>query len=194
MARGEPRPGRPPGPPQASPRTTPGQRAGGADAAGVSGHDDGGVGDREAAELGRGGGPVGPGPQLLARDGQPRRDSSRRPGVGGGGRQRRLPVHRAFHSQGEELARDGRGVLHLESAEEVVIVHGDFEDAGHPRGLTTVLGALAAKYDRPEDRQYLPSENEEFDVVHRLRPRRALLWQLSDYDASQARWDAPPGS
>lgn len=94
----------------------------------------------------------------------------------------------------KNLARDGRGVLHLESAEEVVIVHGDFEDAGHPRGLTTVLGALAAKYDRPEDRQYLPSENEEFDVVHRLRPRRALLWQLSDYDASQARWDAPPGS
>jgi hypothetical protein len=88
------------------------------------------------------------------------------------------------------LARDGRAVIHLESAEDVVIVHGTLEDEGHPRGLPSVVEALDAKYPRPEDGPYLPSHNDEFDVVYRLRPARALLWDLADYEASQWRWTA----
>lgn len=88
------------------------------------------------------------------------------------------------------LSRDGRAVIHLESAEEVVIVHGILEDQGHPRDRPAVVEALDAKYDRPGDGPYLPSHNDEFDVVYRLLPARALLWDLADYEGSQWRWQA----
>jgi hypothetical protein len=71
------------------------------------------------------------------------------------------------------LARDGRVVVHLESSE--------------------VVEALDDKYDRPDERQYLPSADGSFDVLYRLRPRKALTWCLSDYEHTQGRWSAPPG-
>ena len=86
------------------------------------------------------------------------------------------------------LARDRRAVVHLESAEDVVIVHGLLEDQGTPRDRPDVVRALEAKYHRPEDQRYLPSHNDEFDVVYRLRPVKALLWDLADYEGSQRRW------
>jgi hypothetical protein len=88
------------------------------------------------------------------------------------------------------VARDGRVVIHLESAEDVVIVHGSLDDVGHPRDFPEVVEALDSKYPRPGDRQYLPSHNEEFDVVYRLRPTKALSWDLADYEGSQRRWTA----
>jgi hypothetical protein len=47
---------------------------------------------------------------------------------------------------------------------------------------------LAAKYTRPQDQQYLPDHDPDFDVVWAIRPRSAMAWQLDDYDASQRRW------
>jgi hypothetical protein len=91
------------------------------------------------------------------------------------------------------LARDGRVVVHLESSEEVTIVHGHLDDIGRPADTPEVVEALDDKYDRPDERQYLPSADGSFDVLYRLRPRKALTWCLSDYEHTQGRWSAPPG-
>jgi nitroimidazol reductase NimA-like FMN-containing flavoprotein (pyridoxamine 5'-phosphate oxidase superfamily) len=86
------------------------------------------------------------------------------------------------------IAANPQVVVHLESAEDVVIVHGRLEDVGVPQQHPDVLLALGAKYSSPEDAQYLPSADPDFDVLWRLLPDRAMLWRLDDYDASQARW------
>ena len=88
------------------------------------------------------------------------------------------------------LALDGRAVIHLESAEEVVIVHGHFDDIGPPGDTPEVVEALSSKYDAAEDARYLPSHDESFDVLYLLRPEKALLWSLSNYDHTQQRWAA----
>jgi hypothetical protein len=51
-----------------------------------------------------------------------------------------------------------------------------------------VVAALAAKYTRPEDQQYRPDHDPDFDVVYALRPQSAMAWRLDDYAASQRRW------
>jgi Pyridoxamine 5'-phosphate oxidase len=89
------------------------------------------------------------------------------------------------------LAADPRVIIHLESAEDVLIVRGVAEDLGTPAMVPTVVAALAAKYTRPEDQQYLPDRDPDFDVVYALRPQSALAWRLDDYAASQRRWSAP---
>jgi hypothetical protein len=86
------------------------------------------------------------------------------------------------------IAADPRSVVHLESGEDVLIVHGLLDDLGLPAGVPSVVSALAAKYTRPEDQQYLPSNDPDFDVVYALRPRSAMAWRLEDYTASQRRW------
>jgi nitroimidazol reductase NimA-like FMN-containing flavoprotein (pyridoxamine 5'-phosphate oxidase superfamily) len=86
------------------------------------------------------------------------------------------------------LAIDPRVVIHLESGEDVLIVRGVAEELGAPADVPAVVAALAAKYTRPEDRQYLPDADPAFDVVYALRPRSALAWRLDDYAASQRRW------
>jgi len=72
------------------------------------------------------------------------------------------------------LAADPRVVIHLESGEDVLIVHGVAEDLGPPGQVPAVVAALSAKYDRPEDRPYLPEADPDFDVVYALRPRSAM--------------------
>lgn len=78
--------------------------------------------------------------------------------------------------------------VHLESAEDVLIVHGLADDLGPPAGVPHVVAALAAKYTRPADRQYLPDGDPDFDVVYAIRPTTAVAWQLADYAGSQRRW------
>jgi PPOX class probable F420-dependent enzyme len=86
------------------------------------------------------------------------------------------------------LAIDPRVVIHLESGEDVLIVHGAAEDLGTPAEVPSVVAALAEKYTRPEDRQYLPDADPAFDVVYAVRPRLAIAWRLDDYADSQRRW------
>lgn len=86
------------------------------------------------------------------------------------------------------LARDDRSVIHLESADDVVIIHGRAEDRGEPQLSGDVMAALDAKYVQPGDADYLPSKDESYDVLFRFRPQKALLWQLADFEASQGRW------
>lgn len=89
-----------------------------------------------------------------------------------------------------DIATNPRVAVHLESAEDVVIVHGVLEDLGRPQEHAPVMTALQQKYPDPADAQYLPPFDDDFDVLWRLAARRALLWRLDDYDASQARWRA----
>ena len=86
------------------------------------------------------------------------------------------------------LTADPRLVVHLESAEDVLIVHGTAEDLGHPAHVPEVVAALSEKYASPADRQYLPDADPDFDVVYAVRPESAMLWRLTDYEASQRRW------
>lgn len=88
------------------------------------------------------------------------------------------------------LAANPRVALHLGDATDVVIVHGHLEDVGHPRNHDDALAAFATKYARPEDQDFLASNNPDFDVLYLLRPTRAHMWLLADYDASQTRWVA----
>jgi Pyridoxamine 5'-phosphate oxidase len=88
------------------------------------------------------------------------------------------------------LAADPRVVIHLESAEDVLIVRGTAEDLGPPAQVPAVVGALSAKYTRPEDLPYLPEADPGFDVVYAIRPQSAMAWRMSDYFATQRRWKA----
>jgi hypothetical protein len=86
------------------------------------------------------------------------------------------------------IATDPRVVVHLESAEDVLIVHGAAVDLGHPKAVPSVVAALAEKYCQPGDAAYLPTGDASFDVVYAVRPTAALTWRLADFAASQRRW------
>jgi hypothetical protein len=88
------------------------------------------------------------------------------------------------------LASDPRVVVHLESAEDVLIVRGIAEDLGTPAEVPSVVEALAAKYADPLDRRYLPDADPDFDVIWSIRPSAAMRWRLDDYEGSQRRWTA----
>ena len=88
------------------------------------------------------------------------------------------------------IAADPRVVVHLESGEDVLIVRGVAEDLGAPALVPSVIAALAVKYARPQDQQYLPGADPSFDVVYAIRPRSAMAWRLDDYAASQRRWSS----
>ena len=88
------------------------------------------------------------------------------------------------------LARDPRVTIHLESAEHVVIVDGTFELLGPPSDHPAVVRKLDQKYPDPDDAVYLPSNDPSVDVLYRLVPRQARLWDLSDFESSQRRWHA----
>jgi PPOX class probable F420-dependent enzyme len=91
-------------------------------------------------------------------------------------------------AKARNLAADPRVVVHLESAESVVIVRGIAEDQGTPAEVPDVVEALSAKYTAEDDRQYLPAADPDFDVVYAIRPRSAMMWRLADYEESQRRW------
>ncbi len=90
-----------------------------------------------------------------------------------------------------QVAQDPRVVVHLESAEEVLIVEGRLVDLGHPLSHPEVLGAFEAKYDGPGEADYLPGPTSPYDVLYRLEPTRVMSWDLADFDGSQRRWGRP---
>jgi hypothetical protein len=92
------------------------------------------------------------------------------------------------------IVNDPRAVVHLESAAEVVIVHGRLVDLGHPMQHPRVIQAFAEKYDEPDEVPFLPSSDPVFDVLYAFAPDRALLWSLPDTEASTRRWTVSTGS
>ena len=93
-------------------------------------------------------------------------------------------------AKARNLAANPRVVVHLGSGEDVLIVHGTVTDMGGPADVPRVVAALSAKYTWPEDQQFLPASDPDFDVVWAVQPRSALAWRLVDYDGSQRRWTA----
>lgn len=78
--------------------------------------------------------------------------------------------------KGRNLDRDPRVVVHLESGDEAVILHGEVE--GH-EVEDPILDAYEAKYD------YRPPSK----ILLRLRPRLALAWLETDYPKTATRFD-----
>ena len=76
------------------------------------------------------------------------------------------------------LARDARAVVHVESAEEVVILEGEVEEIA----LDDSVAALyAAKYD------YRPDPSSDEEGWYRLRPQVAYAWK-PDFPRSVTRF------
>ncbi len=92
------------------------------------------------------------------------------------------------------VERDPRVLVHLESGADVVIVRGVLTDLGRPEVRPEVVDAFAAKYDQPDERPWIPSNNPDFDVLYELRPLRAAMWALPDTEASTRRWVDPATS
>jgi hypothetical protein len=79
--------------------------------------------------------------------------------------------------KGLNLARDPRVVIHLDSGDEVVILHGEVEQYELE---DSIADAYEGKYDyRPE-----PGEG-----WFKLRPRRALAWLEREYPKTATRFD-----
>ena len=92
------------------------------------------------------------------------------------------------------LATDPRLVLHLESAEDVLILHGSAHVAGPASGVDAVNVAYAAKYTDPSDLEYLPDAkaNQE-SLLFVVTPSRAIAWRLgSSEEWDNRRWTAAP--
>jgi pyridoxine/pyridoxamine 5'-phosphate oxidase len=79
--------------------------------------------------------------------------------------------------KGRNLERDPRVVIHLESGDEVVILHGEI---GREDLSRNAVDAYEAKYD------FRPERTENWFV---LRPRRALAWLERDYPKTATRFD-----
>jgi hypothetical protein len=96
-------------------------------------------------------------------------------------------------AKGRNLDRDDRVVVHLESGDEVVIVHGRAEAVRfHDLDEATagaVDDAYAAKYVDVETGQPLRlSDGPDGAIVHRVVPRRLLGWLEHDFLRTRTRW------
>ncbi|HEV3479430.1 MAG TPA: pyridoxamine 5'-phosphate oxidase family protein [Gaiellaceae bacterium] len=78
--------------------------------------------------------------------------------------------------KGRNLAHDPRVVVHLESGDEAVILHGEAEVVDVSE---SVLDAYETKYG------YRPPATR----LYCLRPRRALAWLEADYPRTATRFD-----
>jgi pyridoxine/pyridoxamine 5'-phosphate oxidase len=78
------------------------------------------------------------------------------------------------------LDRDPRAVVHLESGDEVVILHGEVERLV-PDERTA--DAFEPKYD------WRPNVQDAGEGGYLLRPRRALAWREADYPKTATRFD-----
>jgi PPOX class probable F420-dependent enzyme len=78
--------------------------------------------------------------------------------------------------KGRNLARDPRVVVHLESGDEVVILHGEAQIVEVD---DSVLDAYEAKYAyRPQSKR-----------LYSVRPERALAWIEAEYPKTATRFD-----
>lgn len=90
------------------------------------------------------------------------------------------------------LAADRRCVVHLESAEDVLIVRGTAARAGPPGEQPDVVAAYRVKYTAPDEQPFLPDDLAMAGaVLYRVTPTAALTWEVSDFLHSERRWRAP---
>ena len=72
------------------------------------------------------------------------------------------------------LAADPRVVIHSESGDDVLIVHGSADLVGRPSERPDVIAAFAVKYTAAGDAQYLPADTDRLNVFYALRPGTAI--------------------
>lgn len=130
--------------------------------------------------------------QLLGRDNRLRRGATRGAGVG-------VWVADAIwfgtdpvSAKGRNLARDERVVVHLESGDEAVIIHGDAAICAFPDQDPTLVEAVdaaySAKYVDVETGEPLTlSGGPEGGAAFRVTPRRVLAWLEDDFVRSRTR-------
>ncbi|MCU0264785.1 MAG: pyridoxamine 5'-phosphate oxidase family protein [Actinomycetia bacterium] len=91
------------------------------------------------------------------------------------------------------LTHDSRIVVHLESAEDVLVVHGTAQVAAEPADRPDVVAAYHAKYTAPEELMWLPdAPGMAGAILVRVTPTTALAWTLPDLFGSQRRWGSGP--
>lgn len=99
-------------------------------------------------------------------------------------------------AKGRNLARDGRVVVHLESGDETVIIHGDavicaFTDED-PALVEAIDAAYSAKYvDVETDEPLTFSGGPDGGAAFRVTTRRVLAWREDDFVRSRTRWTFP---
>lgn len=97
-------------------------------------------------------------------------------------------------TKGRNLARGGRVIVHLESGDEAVIVHGHahMDVAGDldPDELAEVDDAYAAKYEDPMTGDPVRLVGQGPDaLVYRVVPTRILGWLEHDFPRTRTRWN-----
>ena len=80
------------------------------------------------------------------------------------------------------LAVSPKVVVHLESADEVVLIEGDAEVILDQGLLKRFIDAYDAKY------QIRPSAGDGSTRIYRLRPRVAFAWLEQDFPGTATRW------
>jgi hypothetical protein len=82
----------------------------------------------------------------------------------------------------ENLARDARLVVHLESGDQTVILEGRASEVSDAALLARYLAAYHRKY------AFRPDAADPASVTYGVRPDKALAWRERDFPKSATRW------
>ena len=81
------------------------------------------------------------------------------------------------------LQADPRLVAHLESGDDVLILHGDAHAAELTIDDASIVQAYAAKYNDPLDLEYLPGDPSMAEtLLFQIAPKRAISWKVTSPD------------
>jgi len=86
------------------------------------------------------------------------------------------------------LAADPRVAVHLESGDDVVVVHGVARELTGPAALTRFSDAYLSKYGMAMPAASLAALD---SLVYAVPPRVVLAWQEADFPSSATRWRFP---
>jgi len=88
------------------------------------------------------------------------------------------------------LAHDPRVAVHLESGDDVVVVHGVARELTGPAALTRFSDAYLSKYGMAMPAASLAALD---SLVCAVPPRVVLAWQEADFPTTATRWRFPAG-
>ncbi len=90
------------------------------------------------------------------------------------------------------LQADPRLVAHLESGDDVLILHGEAHSSDLALDDPAVISAYAGKYDDPRDEEYLPGHPAmEGTLLFLIEGTHAISWEITSSDSwVNRRWKA----
>lgn len=81
------------------------------------------------------------------------------------------------------LQADPRLVAHLESGDDVLILHGQAQEAKLSINDPAIVESYSKKYDDPLDLEYLPGHPSMAQtLLFKIAPTRAIAWELASPD------------